>query len=695
MKKRNTGSAFFARVSRALSLFLFLLLLCGTASAELVYSVASKDFSLEQVTYDATGAPQTGTLVEGIKASGVELPGTFSTSQGEWRVLTDISSRDITATSDPVYVAAVAPIYVTAIDTHSYSLYGLDKAQKAPLATSQKLAKSWYSNDSHLTSSALYVLSQDTSSSPYSSSASREILKLSLDTLEVSKTKAVKGYPQWNCLEDRGVIYYFDNSSSTPSLVFLDADLKDTTVVLDGNYSYNGSLTDLDDTSFALSFTSRDVQTWKPTDLGIFKISGSKQSVIVKAEDVGFEKDTDSWSVNKMVKDRKGGLYFNVYSFNYNTGVESNDVYHWDGSATTSIYEAKAGESVSLLNSDSAGNLYFSTSKNDSETSKSTYTLYRCGASDAKATELKSVNDGSWFDLPSSISDADFYFSAIKYNDGIYSYTYFHYNGTEAKEIHAFKDVAGAVSLPKDDMKHKTLYLYSLSQDVTAGSTTSTVVAFNNTDRHNPVKLKEFSVAGKISDVALYNYKVSESSGPESSKSTIPTRKPTKAEYNSVTTPEVDLTKTPASGWTSIPITIERTLPDGTKVKPKVGTIIYIWVEFISSLSVAADDNRQPDYKVECEEEGKIDLAPSKWKNLDGTPVTNFPGGVYNIAYQSEDVDYVDDPIKAFKGGIDGVALASLSTTDPTSSKGSGGCDAGFGALALALAAVALLKRGK
>lgn len=734
MKKRNTGLAFLGRVSRAFSLFLFFLLLCGVASAEVVYSVASKDFSLENVTYDSAGAPQTGTLVEGIKASGVELTGTFSTAQGDWRVLADISSMDTVITSDPNYVSAGDPIHLTAIDSHSYSLYGLDKAQTAPLATSQKFTKftkPWrVGSESHLTSSALYVLSQDFS--PY------EILKLSLDTLETSKTKSVKGDPQWDYLEDKGVIYYWDDSSSTPSLILLDADLNDTTVVLNGNYSYDYSLTDLDDTSFALAFTSYDVQTVTDpesgksyphevtTDLGILKVSGSTSSVIVKAENVGFKKDTGNWSIGNMVKDRKGGLYFLV-----NTGVGSNDVYHWDGSATTSIYEGKRGEDVQLLISDSAGNLYFSTRKYDDEEGKwktkvyrggtvvlevknssyiyfgksktgkdnsgnvyfvgvpyenapgkQSYTLYRCGASDTKATELTSVN-GDELEFPSNISDADFYFSAIKANHEnnqlILSYTYFHYNGTEVKQIHAFENVSDAVDLPGDDMKHKTLYLYSTSQDVTAGTTTSTVLAFDNTDRHNPVKLKEFKVAGKISDVALYNDKVE--------PSPVVPIKPT----TYTTTPKIEekyVSQAPASGWTSFPIT---GIVDANGTPSPAKTVFYIWINIISRLSVAANlaDDEWGPYLLESEEEGKLELDISKLKNLDGTPVTDFPGGDCIITYSTT----LDG-----KGGFSGKTEQQVKVAKSSSSSGgggsSGGCDAGFGALALAvLAAGVLLKK--
>ncbi|MBQ9527507.1 MAG: SYNERG-CTERM sorting domain-containing protein, partial [Fretibacterium sp.] len=159
------------------------------------------------------------------------------------------------------------------------------------------------------------------------------------------------------------------------------------------------------------------------------------------------------------------------------------------------------------------------------------------------------------------------------------------------------------------------------------------------------------------------------------------------------TTPKIEekyVSQAPASGWTSFPIT---GIVDANGTPSPAKTLFYVWLNIISPLSVAANlaDDEWGPYLLESEKEGELEFDVSKLKNLDGTPVTDFPGGNCIITYSTT----LDG-----KGGFSGtteqvkVAKSSSSTSNVTSNKGSGGCDAGFGALALAvLAAGVLLKK--
>ncbi len=138
---------------------------------------------------------------------------------------------------------------------------------------------------------------------------------------------------------------------------------------------------------------------------------------------------------------------------------------------------------------------------------------------------------------------------------------------------------------------------------------------------------------------------------------------------------EQDTTKTPSTGWPSITISI--TLPDGTR--PAAGTVFYIWINIISRLNVAANlaEDVGP-YTFTTNEEGKLVIDTSK--------LTGFPGGTCKITYKSKD--------GTLSGQTDEVKLAAAAPKTTTGGGGGGGCDAGFGALAIALmASISLRKR--
>ena len=157
---------------------------------------------------------------------------------------------------------------------------------------------------------------------------------------------------------------------------------------------------------------------------------------------------------------------------------------------------------------------------------------------------------------------------------------------------------------------------------------------------------------------------------------------PTMPTSNFTTSADIvqNMSLTPTSGWPSITINI--TLPDGTK--PQAGTVFYIWINIITPLSATANVasvNTEP-YVLESGEDGKLDLDVSKLKDTNGNAV-NFPGGICTVTYQSKD--------GKFSGKTDEVKLASTSQTT-TGGSGGGGCDAGFGALAMAALGTALLR---
>ena len=610
VKKCYTGSA-FCRASRGLSLFLLLLLLCGTASAEYIYAFESNDiFSVGLVSYDAGGLPQTGNVLEGIKASTIDL-GAYPNEKGEWRILMMQMIK-----SDSAF---------------SLSLYDPDKDWKAPLGKTQNFkAYPNYDpeNDSNvflMNSGIFAVTSDDNNPSSY------KIFKLNKETLAVSAQASVGSMPAFN--PDEGIIYsYFngyteDETVSQASFTLLDEDLKDETFTYDGYY---GGYTFFDDNSCALAFFSQDATTTNTTDLGIFKISGSTRTTIVSSADVGFTGTPGSWRISNLEDDDKGGLYFFV---NKNTLYT---LYHWDGAKTTSIYNTGSGETlgtsvfsdsgtlyftvykqkidegtgfpsgpytsyalyrcgvsdstptklhevtdgseISIIDSDKSGNFYFTVCKGDKTdetyTSYASYALYRRGASQTTATKLHEVKDGSGISYINKDDSGNLYFGVYprdvspnenryvalyrcapsqtvpdtvkEFTDGsiisdvvvpeassmgiyffvikgiveeegrkyVSSLAFCHYDGRDFSTIHTFSDAVrcgGGM-----DERHKVLYLHAESRDVAAGTP---LLVFDNTDRHNPEKLKEFNIAGRIMVSALYNDTVSSNAGNGGSSS--------------------------------------------------------------------------------------------------------------------------------------------------------------------------------
>ncbi|MCR5346787.1 MAG: hypothetical protein K6E38_03340 [Fretibacterium sp.] len=162
--------------------------------------------------------------------------------------------------------------------------------------------------------------------------------------------------------------------------------------------------------------------------------------------------------------------------------------------------------------------------------------------------------------------------------------------------------------------------------------------------------------------------------------------------YNSDTTPimptgnfntsadiEQDMPQTPAANWSSITINI--TLPDGTKPAP--GIVFYVWVNIISLLSVAANlaEEIKGPYVLEAGTDGKMELNVLKLKDTNGNAVS-FPGVACKVTCQSKDGKF-----SVQTGEVRLAAAASKNTTS------GGGCDAGFVALAIALMASILLRK--
>ena len=370
-QKRNTCLAFPGRVSRAFSLLL-LLLLCGTASAELVYTVESKDYSIGRVNYDAGGLPQNETVLKDIKASGLYFNEVFSTDQGEWRVLTRTSSSD---------------------STFTLSLYDPDKDWKNPLAKAENLRGYIYYQDD----SSLYLVSEDYPSCTVS--------KVDKKTLAVTRgAETLKGWPDFGYLKSDGIIYSrYDGEKQ--SLTVLDKDLKGKTFALDaGNYDYPISL---GDGSLATTFVSNDVRedvdsvsisssTSTLKDIGIFRFTPSAKTRIVTSADLGFSA-SDVWgSIERLRSDEKGGLYFLVYK---SGASSSSTLYHWDGSKPTPVYKAGEGESIATYALDGSGNIYCSVSKSvrneQTQTSTVTTSLYRVGTSTPVYTETYTGTKGT------------------------------------------------------------------------------------------------------------------------------------------------------------------------------------------------------------------------------------------------------------------------------------------------------------
>ncbi len=754
-------------------LLLLLLLLCGTASAELVYTVESKDYSIGRVNYDAGGLPQNETVLKDIKASGLYFDDVYSTDKGEWRVLTETTSRDVNNTY-----------------SYSYSLYNPDGNWKSPLGKTQNFKG--YGNVS-VSDSGIFVVSEDYSSV----STSSDIFKFDKETLAEKAKKSGKGSVSFS-LRDISLLY--NGKAALPaSLTLLDENLNQKGEPVTYDKGYYGIMASLGGGSFALAFYSEDVQVVEQeggmsvasvesvttTDLGIFKISGSTKTAIVTSVDVGLNSASGQWRIGDLISDLSGGLYFLVDK-NGSTAL-----YHWNGSKTTLVYETEEGESwdyntafddsdnlyftvykstkdretytetytytayrwsaaqskltkmatsnswlalggtsggrivyltasdalyrctasldtptqykpaeggIGSVTADDGGNLYFTVSKSelDNKAGVNSYkssALYRWSPSQATPDKLHEVTDGSYISNIDAYeaSSEGVYFAAVKegrekveeedysyYDYYASSYAFCHYDGTDVSTIHTFSDVQRYDTDRKVDEKHKMLYLWARSHDDAAGTT---LVAFDNTDRHNPEKLKEFNIAGEIRDVVLYNDKGSVS--PETTKPIKPT--------TYTTTPKIEekyVSQAPASGWTSFPIT---GIVDANGTPSPAKTVFYIWINIISRLSVAANlaDDEWGPYLLESEEEGKLELDISKLKNLDGTPVTDFPGGDCIITYSTT----LDG-----KGGFSGKTEQQVKVAKSSSSSGGGssssGCDTGFGALAMAaLAAGALLKK--
>ena len=99
--------------------------------------------------------------------------------------------------------------------------------------------------------------------------------------------------------------------------------------------------------------------------------------------------------------------------------------------------------------------------------------------------------------------------------------------------------------------------------------------------------------------------------------------------------------------------------------------------------NLAAD--AQGPYVLEAGENGTLDIDTSKLKDTNGNAVS-FPGGLCTVTYKSED--------GKFSGKTDEVKLAATPKTT-TGGSGGGGCDAGFGALAMLGLAVLTARRHK
>ncbi len=606
------------------SLLLLLLLTCGAASAELVYSVESGDFSIGRVSYDAGGFPQNETVLKDIKASGVSFTDVFSTDKGEWRVLTSTTSSD---------------------STFSLTLCDPDRDWANPLGKSRNFSGSASRDvsDPEIASSGILVVSGDSGLS--SSSQSFDIFKLNKETLAVIGQTSIPSQPLFDSFEEVIIYSCFngytgDGTDSPASFTLLGEDLKErASSTYDGYYC--GSPVFFDSSSCALPFRSQDVYS-NTTDIGIFRISGSTRTTIVSSSDVGVTGATGYYNIDYFDDDGSGGLCFFVSKNTITGGDGSSTLYHWDGSKTTPVYHTQEGETLageflacndnlffmvykydektkactsyalyrwspsqaaaaeilkltdgSVLNSfaacddtniayftagkkvedeteptctalyrydasqatateifkapegckidrindeynnfetDSSGGIYFIVSRSETATDENglphttctSSALYGCGASQATAARVYEVTDGSCIILLEAESN-DISFAVVKEakeakaaaedTSPYYwsSLAICHYNGSDVSTIHTFSDVLRDDMNSKDnwknsgrmeDKKHKTLYLWAASRDPAAGST---LLAFDNTDRHHPEKLKEFEIAGKIYATMLYN----------------------------------------------------------------------------------------------------------------------------------------------------------------------------------------------
>ena len=552
----------FCRLTKGLSLLLLLLFLCGTASAELVYTVVSKDYSIGRVNYDAGGLPQNETVLKDIKASGLYFNEVFSTDQGEWRVLTRTSSSD---------------------STFTLSLYDPDKDWKNPLAKAENLRGYIYYQDD----SSLYLVSSDISSYTYT------VTKVDKKTLAVTK-ESMKGYPQFEYLDEDGIIYSRNYNSEKPSLTVLDGDLKGTTFALDeGDYNGYNSLASLGGGSLALAFVSRDMEQGvdsegnpservRINDLGIFKFTNSEKTPILTSADLGFSGAYEnSWGVSALASDKRGGLYFRVdkngsyiyhwdglkftsheidpggasiYSwslpivygsgnayYTVNKGYEktstsTSSLWRWDGSqdkpvTVTDEFTVEFSDSlhqIVLWGEDDSGNVYFTVYKDtkDETTGISSYTsyaLYRCGVSQSKATKLYEVKDGSaislcWYSAykdgkyQSSFCDdsGNVYFTVSKYTQDAQTYdtTYTSYalyrcgtSQTSAVKLYGVTDGSVINFAGMDDSNNVYFTVSKRARDAQTGDTTYTSSALYRcgTSQTTPDKIHEVKDGSYIS----------------------------------------------------------------------------------------------------------------------------------------------------------------------------------------------------